>query len=312
MDICHFGLPTWLGNFQNPEFPKYLQEYAVAMAKRYPWVRYWNPCNEVYVNARESTLHGNWNEAMKSERAFVNATCNMVQASHLVMKAILEIRKDALFFTSESSEFFQACCPDEKVQKIADFENQRRFIATDLLYSHPVRDDIKKYLLDNGMTEERYQSYMNAGFSSRMIMGIDYYDWNEKLVNTRGEIESLGELFGWYVITKQYYDRYKRPLFHSETNSQHAHQEAAWLWRQWHNVNLMLRDGIPVVGFTWYSLQDQVDWNIGLSAPLGNVNPVGLFDLNRLAREPAVAYAQILQMFRNKKLDFKLVQEVGF
>jgi beta-glucosidase/6-phospho-beta-glucosidase/beta-galactosidase len=311
IDLCHFGLPKWLENFQNSEFPRYLQEYAIAMAKRYPWIRFWNPCNEIYVTARESTLQGNWNEAMKSERAFVTATGHMVEASHRVVQSLLELRKDVLFFTSESSEFYQACCPDEKIQKRADFENQRRFISCDLLYAHPVREDIKDYLFQNGMPEARYQQFMQTKYAKHMIMGLDYYDWNEKLINIHGEIESLGELFGWYVITKQYYDRYQRPLFHSETNLQDARQGAGWLWRQWHNVNLMLADGIPVVGFTWYSLQDQVDWNTGLSEALGNINPVGLFDLNREARETALGYLQILRMFKNKKLDLKLVQETG-
>ena len=45
-----------------------------------------------------------------------------------------------------------------------------------------------------------------------------------------------------------------------------------------------------MVGFTWYSLQDQVDWNIGLSKALGNVFPVGLYDLNRDPRPAAQAY----------------------
>ena len=40
-------------------------------------------------------------------------------------------------------------------------------------------------------------------------------------------------------------------------------------------------NGVPVVGFTWYRLTDQVDWDIALREPLGNVDPVGLFDLNR-------------------------------
>jgi beta-glucosidase/6-phospho-beta-glucosidase/beta-galactosidase len=311
IDLCHFGLPKWLGNFQNQEFPYYLKEYAQAMSERYPWIRYWNPVNEIYVTARESTLQGNWNEGLKSEKAFVNATCNMVRASHLVMQSILEIRKDALFITSESSEFYQACCPQERIQKIADFENQRRFIATDLLYSNPIREDIKNYLFDNGMSNEQYNKYMQAQFNRRMIMGLDYYDWNEKLININGNIERLGELFGWYVITKQYYDRYKRPLFHSETNSPDARQGPGWLWRQWHNINLMLQDGIPVIGFTWYSLQDQVDWDIGLSVPQGNINPVGLFDLNRDARDTVLAYKQILKMYADKKLDRKLIEEIG-
>src|SRR4051812_46616791 len=29
-DLCHFGLPDWLCNFQNPDFPKLFAEYAKA------------------------------------------------------------------------------------------------------------------------------------------------------------------------------------------------------------------------------------------------------------------------------------------
>jgi beta-glucosidase/6-phospho-beta-glucosidase/beta-galactosidase len=142
------------------------------------------------------------------------------------------------------------------------------------------------------------------------IMGLDYYQWNEKLINSEGRVENLGELFGWYVITKQYYERYKRPIFHSETNLQDAAEAPSWLWRQWHNIRLIKQDGVPVVGFTWYSLHDQVDWNIGLTQALGNVNPVGLFDLNRDPRTAAIAYRQILQMYRNEKIPAQVAEEM--
>ena len=59
---------------------------------------------------------------------------------------------------------------------------------------------------------------------------------------------------------------------------------------------------MPVVGFTWYSLQDQVDWNIGLSKALGNVYPVGLFDLNRDPRPVAQAYKYLINLFKGEKL----------
>src|SRR5437764_590272 len=39
MDLCHFGLPGWLGDFQNTDFPERFAEYALAFAERYPWVR---------------------------------------------------------------------------------------------------------------------------------------------------------------------------------------------------------------------------------------------------------------------------------
>jgi hypothetical protein len=64
----------------------------------------------------------------------------------------------------------------------------------------------------------------------------------------------------------------------------------------------MRRSGVPVVGFTWYSLIDQVDWNIGLSKPLGNVNPVGLYDLNRDPRPVAQSYRRLVKMFGNEPL----------
>ena len=36
LDLCHFGVPDWLGNFQNPDLPRYFAEYADVCARRYP------------------------------------------------------------------------------------------------------------------------------------------------------------------------------------------------------------------------------------------------------------------------------------
>ena len=109
----------------------------------------------------------------------------------------------------------------------------------------------------------------------------------------------LGELFGWYVITQQYYQRYKRPVMHTETNTPDAEEAPNWLLRQWHNVELIRCNGVPVVGFTWYSLQDQIDWD-GLTRALGNVFPVGLFDLNREPRSVVQAYKHLIEMYHGK------------
>jgi beta-glucosidase/6-phospho-beta-glucosidase/beta-galactosidase len=252
----------------------------------------------MYVTTRMSALEGNWNEQRRSEREFVTATRNVAKASILMMKAIAAVRPDAIFVNSESSEFYQACCPDEEIQRIANFENQRRFIAMDLLYSKPVSDEIYSYLADNGMPPNEYEWFMSEEVSDRSVLGVDYYEWNEKVINSDGRPEVLGELFGWYVITQQYYDRYRRPIMHTETNTPDASEAPNWLLRQWHNVGLIRKNGVPVVGFTWYSLQDQVDWNIGLTRALGNVFPVGLFDLNREPRAVAQAYKYLIEMYK--------------
>ena len=96
---------------------------------------------------------------------------------------------------------------------------------------------------------------------SGQVMGNDYYGGNEQLLlpdNTtvRGE-----DVLGWYLITLRYYRRYYKPVMHTETNVFDPDAAPRWLWKQWTNVLRMRRDGVPVLGFTWYSLIDQLDWD---------------------------------------------------
>ena len=50
-------------------------------------------------------------------------------------------------------------------------------------------------------------------------MGNDYYVTNEHHVAADGTTRPSGEVFGYDVITRQYYDRYRLPVMHTETNS---------------------------------------------------------------------------------------------
>src|SRR5215204_4372545 len=186
MDLCHFGVPDWLENFQNSALPEALAKYARAFAERYDWVKFYTPVNEMYVTARMSALDGVWNEQRRDDKSYVTATRNVAQASVLMMREILQIKPNAIFVNSESSEFYQPCCPGRDIQRIADFENQRRFIALDLLYGVPVRADVYDYLIDHGMSRDEYEWFRNQNVSTRAVLGVDYYKWNEKLVNSDG------------------------------------------------------------------------------------------------------------------------------
>jgi len=310
MDLCHFGLPTWLQNFQNPEVPLALADYARAFVRRYPSVQFYTPVNEMYVCAKLSALEGLWNEQCQDERAFVTAVHHLAKASVLMMQAIATERPDAVFVNSESGEFYQPCCPDPEIRRIAAFENERRFLPLDLLYARPVHEDTRVYLRQHGMPDEEYAWFMQQEVHRRSILGVDYYEWNEKLIDSNGHAQALGELFGWYAIAGQYYQRYGRPMMHTETNRMDARDGPRWLWRQWHNVELIRQAGVPVVGFTWYSLTDQVDWDIALREPLGNVNPVGLFDLNRDPRTVGLAYQHLVRLFESDFREAPLIDTV--
>jgi beta-glucosidase/6-phospho-beta-glucosidase/beta-galactosidase len=300
IDLCHFGVPSWLGNFQNADLGKALSEYAGAFADRYPWVRFYTPVNEMYVCARMSALDGLWNEQLHDEGAYARAAWNLANASILMSDAILKRREDAIFINSESSEFYQPCCPDKHVEEIASAANERRFLPLDLIYAHEVSPRMRKLLSSQGIEESDIDRLAHRAVPRRSILGIDYYEWNERLIDRQGRARALGELFGWYVIADQYYQRYQRPMMHTETNKTDADGAPRWLWRQWHNLQLLANDGVPLVGFTWYSLVDQIDWSIALNEPIGLVYPVGLFDLNREARTVGLSYKHLIDLYRDQ------------
>ena len=71
-----------------------------------------------------------------------------------------------------------------------------------------------------------------------------------------------------------------------------------WLWKQWANVLRVRNNGVPIVGFTWYSLTDQIDWHHGLREVRNEVTPVGLYDLDRKIRPVGAAYRQLIHDWR--------------
>ena len=131
-------------------------------------------------------------------------------------------------------------------------------------------------------------------------MGNDYYGRNEQLLLPDGSTLQGEDVLGWYLITKRYYGRYYRPVMHTETNVFDADAAPRWLWKQWANVLRMRRDGVPVMGFTWYSLTDQIDWDTSLVQQNDRVNECGLYDLDRRPRPVAAAYRQLLEAFQDK------------
>ena len=295
IDLVHFGLPDWLGSFQNPEWPQRFADYAHRFAERYPWVRYYTPVNEIYVTALFSGAFGWWNERLVSDLGFVTNVKHCVRASVLGMRAILDLRPDAIFIFSESTEYVHPGSPDTVHQ--AHFMNERRFLSLDLLFGHDVTATIYRYCLSSGMTPEEYAWFMaNRDLRSHCIMGTDYYITNEHVLRADGRSMGAGDVYGYYVITRQYYDRYRLPVMHTETNRTAKHA-VEWLWKEWMNLLRLREDGVPIVGFTWFGLVDMKDWDTALTKVRGTVNPVGLYTLARKQRKVAREYRRLVEEY---------------
>jgi beta-glucosidase/6-phospho-beta-glucosidase/beta-galactosidase len=292
IDLVHFGLPDWLVDFQNPEWPHYLADYARTFAERYPWVRYYTPVNEIYITAQFSAAFGWWNEQLTNHLAFVTNIKHCVKAAILAIRAILDFRPDAIFVFSESTEYVHPGSPDMVDQAL--FLNERRFLSLDLLFAHDVSATMYRYLLASGITAEEYMWFMkNRDIRAHCIMGTDYYVTNEHVLRSNGSSIGAGEVYGYYVITRQYFDRYRMPVMHTETNRTARHA-VEWLWKEWMNLLRLREDGVPIIGFTWYGLIDMKDWDTALTEMNGTVNTVGLYSLDRKQRKVAREFKRLI------------------
>jgi len=295
LDLLHFGIPDWLGDFQNPEMPMHFAAYAGAVAQRYPWVRGYTPVNETYVSSRNSGWHGLWNERLRTERAFITALKHLVAANLLASAAIARHRPNAVFITSESAEYTHhvSTNPSHDVK----LNNKLIFLPMDLLYSKSPDADVLLFAQDNGLTRDEFMWFMRTSPSGFQIMGNDYYGHNEKLLLPDGTLMYGEDVLGWYLITLRYYRRYYKPVMHTETSTPNPDENPRWLWKQWANVLRMRRDGIPVLGFTWYPLTDHIDWDTQLAEKNGRVNHAGLYDMDRQPRAVAHEYRKLIQEF---------------
>ena len=302
LDLCHFGVPDWIGDFQNEDWPQYFAEYAHAFAERYPWIQLYTPVNEIYVCARFSAKEGIWNEQLKSNKAMIRAHAIQCKATLLAIEAILKVRPDAVFFQSEACEVFLEEHPSQR-EKVA-LLNSMRFITFDFLYGHPPQGNLLMFLLDQGVEKEEYDWFMEHGRKAapHCVMGMDYYGGNEIAVTENGSLRGVGPSIGWSSIARHYATRYRKPIMLTETNTGDPREGPKWLWDTWHNASDLRADGFPVIGYTWYSLQNQVDWDIQLREFRGHEVGNGLFTLERKANPVAAEFRKIAQHYGDQPL----------
>ena len=294
-DLCHFGVPDWLNGFQDPAFPVLFAEYAGAFARRYPWVRYFTPVNEIFVCASFSALRGWWNECEASEATFVRAMRNLCMAHELAVEAILGERPDAIIVQGESIEHFHAA--GQSAQMEADRLNAFKFLSVDLTTGHELAPGMARLLNEHGVTSNDLSFFRERRAVGQRWLGVDYYSTCEHRVSSTGRSTTCHKPMGFQRLAAAYHHRYGLPIFHCETNSPTNHA-VNWLDRQWNELMSLRASGVPVKGFTWYSLTDQIDWQHALRVERNDLHPVGMYDLHRRIRPVGRRYQEIVQTWR--------------
>ncbi len=292
-DLMHFAVPDRLHGIGDPGVPASFLAYAAAFADRYPWIRWYTPVNEPFITALFSALRGWWNERERTNRAFVRALDNVVTCAVEAMRLIRERRSDAIFLQSDACKSFSAANPG--FERRATFLTERAYLGFDLTYGRPVSPAMRAWLRRAGMTKERHAWLEAQGSDHNCIVGLDYYEGNERIVGGDAGLSATRRGFG--SIARDVHARYGLPLMLAETNN-YADRAVDWLAETWNDTIAMRDDGLPVRGFCWYSLTDQIDWDTCMREANDRVNSFGLADMDRIRRPVGHAYAELAYQAR--------------
>jgi hypothetical protein len=291
VDLMHFGVPDWLGNYQNRELPDVFGAYARAFAERFPWVRYYTLVNEPFVTANFSARLGYWNERQQTPEAFTRAMLNIGRCIVQAHNEVRQLRPDGIFIQSDSCEYAHAVHPSTVAE--AAFQNELRFIAYELAYGRTLPGVVADYLLRAGAGRDELRWFEANGSDMGCIAGNDYYAACERELAADGRTLECGERFGYYFLAKQYHERLGVPIMHTETNA--GEDAVDWLRRQWTSALRLKNEGFPIRGFTWYGFVNHVDWDSCLREDNGRENACGLVSLARVPNATYAAYREIIE-----------------
>jgi beta-glucosidase len=287
-DLCHFGVPSWLGGFQDAAFPVLFAEYARAFARRYPWIRHFTPVAEIQRSAARSALTGEWNERQASDAAFVRAMRNLCMAHELAVEAICAECPDAVIAQSEVLERVPA-------SGTAAAEPERwpalRFLSLDLTLGHELAPGLGGYLQEHGVTSNDLSFFRERRARGQRWLALDHIPARDGAAGT-ARWTTPARAAGWLGIATEYHGRYGVPVIHAGTAPDGAHA-VGWLHERWRETHALHASGVPVPAFVWPSLTDVVGWSNGHALADNEVREVGLFTLARDIRPVGEAFAAL-------------------
>jgi len=294
-DLLHFAVPDHLHGIGDPGLPAAFVDYAAAFADRYPWIRLYTPVNEPFVTALFSAKNGWWNEQRRSDRAFVRALDNAATCGVEGMRLIRQRRSDAIFLQSDACESWVATEP--AADRSARFLTERAYLGFDLTFGRPVSPTMRAWLRRTGMPAARQDWFERNGSDEGSIIGLDYYEGNERTIDAQGNV-STAVRRGFASLARDVYARYGMPLMLAETNNDDE-RAVDWLAETWNDTIEMRDAGLPIRGFCWYSLTDQVDWDTCMREANDTINTFGLVDMARVRRPVGDAYERLARSARD-------------
>jgi dTDP-4-dehydrorhamnose reductase len=286
LGLLHHGSGPPGTSLLDPAFPERLARYARRVAERYPWVEDWCPVNEVLTTARFSGLYGHWYPHRRwDDPAFITMVVNQARAIALAMREIRAVNPAARLVTTEDLQ--KVYTAEAEYEQIAWFQNERRWLAVDLLCGrvgpqHPLWG----YLSRNGLAEGDLEPLTSNPCPPDLI-GLNYYVCSERVLlrkpsGERTDREAvrywLPGLAGW-SLAREAWERFGLPIAITEVQLAGDEQDRAlWFWKAWQAASALRAEDVDLRAVCAWAAFGAFDWN-GLVTRAEGCYEAGVFTL---------------------------------
>jgi dTDP-4-dehydrorhamnose reductase len=328
--LVHHGSGPFSTRLDDDSFANGLADYAGAVAERFPWVERYTPVNEPLTTARFSGLYGHWYPHACSDHVFARALVNQCRGTVLAMRAIRRINSAAqLVQTEDLGKIYST--PLLAYQ--AEFENERRWVAFDLLCGRLARDmPLWHFLLHAGIHADELKWFVDNPCTPDII-GCDYYAIGERMLDEHVEryprclrggnhqhgyadvdavrVRARG-LAGWKVLLREAWERFQLPIAVTEVHlGCHREAQIAWLLEAWRAANDLRAAGVDIRAITAWKLLGSYNWDTLVTSFSGRYES-GVYDVgNGQPRATALA-STIRALTKNERSVHPAIPEYGW
>lgn len=267
LDLMHYGTPLWLDNsFINNRYPQKVAEYAGAVAARYKsLVRYYTPLNEPTVNAEYCGLKGHWPPYLTGEDGYLKVLMAVAKGIVLTTQALQAEQPEMITVQVEALRRYWAT--EVTAQPQVALLNAHQYLPFDLVTGrvdeeHPLYVHLRLHSI-----EPADLAWFRANAVQFDYLGVNFYPWSygELGPGKAGKLYRVRRRVHGSALTevmREAYARYGLPMLVTETSARGSIKvRGRWMDETVAAVAELRRQGVPVVGYTWFPLISMIDWH---------------------------------------------------
>ena len=328
--LVHHGSGPRYTCLTDPGFATGLASYAEQVARRFPWVQMYTPVNEPLTTARFSGLYGLWYPHGRDNATFARALINQCRGTVLAMQAIRRVNPDAQLLQTDD---LGRTGGTPRMQYQVDFDNERRWIAWDLLCGRVCRDhELYSFLTSSGIDAAALEWFVDNPCVPDLI-GINHYVTSDRFLdercnrypgecvgsNGRDEYADVAAVRvvphfqpGWSSLLQEAWQRYRRPLVVSEVHLGCTREEQLrWLHQAWCSTHAARSAGVDVRAVTAWALFGSFNWNTLLTVDAGHYEP-GAFDVRGTHPRPTALASLMRELATNARPGHPVLRSPGW